>query len=221
MRDVTVPDSHRPNQGDVVEMCSAWGCNMVWDKSISGIIPLCRYHFAMAHAAWANCVDEGERVAAERRVVATSERKHMQKVRLAHVREGGPVVYYVSMPPHIKIGTSTNFRRRMREFYVQHDDLLAVEPGGRSLEASRHQQFASFRVPGTELFKQNSVLDDLVAELAAKSPDAWLAGDEIHDPTPRYEETNRELHEARLKLGLVPENVRAVDSFSWLNATSV
>ncbi len=203
MWDLTVgTDSDEP------ERCTAWGCAGLWDKTISRAIPLCLMHFAQAHAQYANSVTESVRRNAA--VDSSPQRKDLQLLKVAYRREGGPVVYYVSMPPHIKIGTTTNFRRRMREFYTQRDDVLAVEPGGRPLEASRHQQFAAFRIKGTELFEKNSVLDELIAELAARKPDPWLAADNIHNPPSPIEKVSREVYEGREKLGLVPDNAYVV-----------
>lgn len=214
MSDATPPNSFTTHRGVKVELCSAWGCNAVWSKDISGLIPLCRYHFATAHAAWANYMDATDEQMAARMASAPVEKKHMQTVTVAHDSEGGPVVYYVSMPPYIKIGTTRSFRRRMREFYTQPEDVLAVEPGGRALEASRHQQFAAFRIKGTELFSQNGVLDDLISSIASTQLDPWIAADEIHNPPALTEQVNRELYESRLKLGLIPENARLVQHWT-------
>lgn len=193
MRDVTLPDSHRPNRGDVVELCSSWGCNMTWAKDISDVIPLCRYHFAMAHAAWRNYMD------------ATAEPEKPDHERQVHWRTsdvGKPVVYYVLMYPHVKIGTTTLFPRRMKELYVQPTDYLAVEPGGRNIETSRHQQFASYRIKGTELFQRNAVLDELIAELVEKHGEPAAAADSIHFPPYEFEYVTAEVACGRVALGL-------------------
>jgi len=55
------------------------------------------------------------------------------------------VVYYIQWADRIKIGTSDNIRQRLGKLY--HDELLAVEPGDRKLESSRHSQFAEYRLP--------------------------------------------------------------------------
>ncbi len=50
------------------------------------------------------------------------------------------VVYYIRWRDQIKIGTSIN--PRMRLAALPHDEVLAFERGGRSLEQRRHAQFA-------------------------------------------------------------------------------
>lgn len=62
----------------------------------------------------------------------------------------GHVVYYVRLGnDHVKIGTTGNLNRRMRELRVANkDNLLAVERGTYTLEKHRHQQFAAYKFPG-------------------------------------------------------------------------
>lgn len=57
-----------------------------------------------------------------------------------------PVVYYILWSDRIKIGFTTQLAERLRALY--HDEVLAVEPGSRSLERRRHMQFADARVEG-------------------------------------------------------------------------
>lgn len=69
--------------------------------------------------------------------------------RMAKLEEGQPArscVYYLRFCCRIKIGTTTWLERRLSE--VQHDELLAVEPGGPELEKLRHEQFADARLIG-------------------------------------------------------------------------
>jgi hypothetical protein len=175
VQDITVPDSHRPNRGDEVELCGAWACSMIWNKTISDIIPLCQYHFAMAHAAWGNHLDRQLE-----KYPPAPDHERLVDWRVGPF--GQPVVYYVSMPPHVKIGTTKNFRRRMREMYVQPAAVLAVEPGGRDLETERHRTFATYRIKGTELFKRNAMLDELIARLAGEYGKSEEVAMDIHFP---------------------------------------
>lgn len=55
------------------------------------------------------------------------------------------VVYYALRDDLIKIGFTKQPRKRMRALRAE---LMAWEPGGRSEELRRHQQFASHRVDG-------------------------------------------------------------------------
>jgi hypothetical protein len=54
------------------------------------------------------------------------------------------IVYYIRFGDRIKIGTTSNLRQRMLSVY--HDEILAVEQGGRPEEAARHRQFARLMV---------------------------------------------------------------------------
>lgn len=138
-------------------------------------IPLCHYHFAetaMYYHRWFT-TDQHE-------MYAKRGLTHVPETTVVRQTGGGPVVYYVAMNGHVKIGTSRRFVERMRTLYVQPDDVLAIEPGGRPLETSRHQQFQSFRLPNTELFRHNGVLDELIETLAARYPFPWTAADSIN-----------------------------------------
>lgn len=46
----------------------------------------------------------------------------------------------------IKIGTTTNLLKRREA--IPHDEVLATEPGDRSVEGKRHTQFRHLRVKG-------------------------------------------------------------------------
>ena len=67
----------------------------------------------------------------------------------------GPVVYFARIGRNIKIGTTTNLRARCRKFYIGLDDILAVVPGDRRVEAAYHHRFGRSRIrtgDRTELF---------------------------------------------------------------------
>jgi hypothetical protein len=75
-----------------------------------------------------------------------------------------PLVYYVTQGSLIKIGTTTQFPRRMRSLKIR--QVLAVEPGSYALELSRHHQFAHLQIdrgrrgPPNEWFRPGN---DLIA----------------------------------------------------------
>ncbi|GAA4368819.1 GIY-YIG nuclease family protein [Agromyces bauzanensis] len=81
------------------------------------------------------------------------------------------VVYYIRYRDQVKIGTSTN--PRMRLATLPHDELLAFERGGRTLEQRRHAQFAEHRFPGTEWFAVHDALLAHVGELREGVDDPW------------------------------------------------
>lgn len=63
-----------------------------------------------------------------------------------HAVSGEQVVYYILFADRVKIGTTSNLRRRLT--HLPHDKLLAVELGGYDIEAERHQQFHDLRITG-------------------------------------------------------------------------
>ncbi|MCW4384929.1 GIY-YIG nuclease family protein [Salinibacterium sp. SYSU T00001] len=72
------------------------------------------------------------------------------------------VVYYLRFERRVKIGTSAHPRKRLAA--IRHDELLAVEPGGRALEQQRHREFAALR-EGGEWFTLTGELAEHVSAL--------------------------------------------------------
>lgn len=83
-------------------------------------------------------------------------------------------VYYLQVGERVKIGFSTNIRRRLRA-YPPESKLLAVEPGCPDVERQRHRQFEGSRTHGREWFSPSLDLMEHVAELDRK-----------HGPASRY-----------------------------------
>lgn len=54
--------------------------------------------------------------------------------------EDSPIIYYLRIGEHIKIGYSANFTIR-RRFYPPDSELLAIEPGSKAIELRRLRQF--------------------------------------------------------------------------------
>lgn len=79
------------------------------------------------------------------------------------------LVYYVQHGDRIKIGTTTNWRNRMG--VIPHDRILAFEPGWKSVEADRHEQFAQHRYGRSEWFEPHDVLWDHIIDLNDKHPE--------------------------------------------------
>lgn len=71
------------------------------------------------------------------------------------------VTYYLRYDRRVKIGTSRRPRQRLAS--IRHDELLAFERGGRSVEQQRHREFASARAGG-EWF---TLTDELRAHIAS------------------------------------------------------
>ncbi|GAA1526799.1 hypothetical protein GCM10009803_04540 [Microbacterium ginsengiterrae] len=79
------------------------------------------------------------------------------------------VVYYLRFDRRVKIGTSRRPRQRLGA--IRHDELLAFERGGRSVEAERHREFAVCR-EGGEWF---TLTDELRAHISSlrSAGDPW------------------------------------------------
>jgi len=98
--------------------------------------------------------------------------------RSARVKVGPPeslgqrgIVYYVDFGTHIKIGFTTNLRRRLASFSRPRTDVMAVEEGTLLTEAQRHAQFDNERVEGRELFAKSDRLMEHIASVAAANAD--------------------------------------------------
>jgi len=76
----------------------------------------------------------------------------------------GEVVYYIRAGKYLKIGRTVDLRRRMYH-YQPGVELVAVEPGGRVLEAQRHRQFKRLRVGKREWFLLGPELVEHVNEM--------------------------------------------------------
>lgn len=84
-------------------------------------------------------------------------------LRQAPARLVRPVVYYVRFADRVKIGTTTDLKQRLAT--VPHDELLATEPGDRTLEAERHHQFREYRIT-REWFRYAGRLRDHITALS-------------------------------------------------------
>lgn len=79
------------------------------------------------------------------------------------------VVYYLRFDARVKIGTSSQPRRRLAALW--HDELLAFERGDQTLERRRHAEFAALR-EGGEWFTAAPELLTHAAELRG-DVDPW------------------------------------------------
>ena len=78
----------------------------------------------------------------------------------------GSIVYYIRRGNLIKIGTTTNPRKRFD--VLMPDEILAVEPGGYSLETARHSQFDHLRMrPKGEYFRDEPELRQHIKDILA------------------------------------------------------
>lgn len=80
------------------------------------------------------------------------------------------VVYYLRFDDRVKIGTTANPRQRLAA--LRHDELLAFERGGRTVERHRHGQFAADRYPRTEWFRLSDPLRAHI-DVLSRSGEPW------------------------------------------------
>lgn len=81
------------------------------------------------------------------------------------------VVYYIRFKDRMKIGTTSNLRQRMSRLW--HEELLAIEPGGRARERARHSQFGAQRLESSEWFSLSPELLAHVDTLRRGADDPW------------------------------------------------
>jgi Meiotically up-regulated gene 113 len=174
---VTVQVTERPR-------CARPDCHMVPVREASSVgLPLCAEHFAELGQLFESlriAELETRQVALDHQEAALANRelevrlglqqwdinvhKSRQATRqLDELRWAGAAwqVYYMRIGDCIKIGTTRSMKKRISD--LQPDEVLAVEPGDRTVERERHRQFAHLRVRG-ERFR---VAPDLLAHIKA------------------------------------------------------
>jgi len=125
-------------------------------------IPLCEKHMREAYLHFANHIEalwdtlEEDPLAWSKRVF----RPHTEG-------PDRPVVYYMLIGHHVKIGTTRNLSARLTQ--LMPDELLATEPGGLELEKERHVQFAQWRDKGREYFLPGPDLRAHIESLGASA----------------------------------------------------
>lgn len=153
------PDCQRPVAHTVIPLCNAHyrkvGEQFLTDRVQRGrqLIERSRPDVAARKA---------ERLAQE---IERGKRNTERRLRL----EAQSVVYYVRIGDRIKIGYTTNLSQRMAALRVEPHNLLATEPGGRRLEAERHEQFADYRFGRREDFIDAQAIREHIQELQERA----------------------------------------------------
>lgn len=75
-----------------------------------------------------------------------------------------PLVYFIRNGNRIKIGTSTELKRRIRTLALRAENVALLLKGDRRLEHQLHKQFADLRIGNTEWFAYESPLTDYIAD---------------------------------------------------------
>lgn len=85
------------------------------------------------------------------------------------------VVYYIIHGNRIKIGTSMQWKNRVRG--LPHDRVLALELGNETQEHIRHKQFDHLRIAHSEWFHEADDLWDHIIKTAEDNPELTEAVD--------------------------------------------
>jgi len=110
---------------------------------------------------------ERRRAEADRAKLRAAEAETLRL--LSDFRDAGSFVYYIGCRSWVKIGKAKKPAQRLRELQTGCPlpiDVLAVEPGGRRVEAMRHREFGALRLHG-EWFKHTAGLASHVHERRA------------------------------------------------------
>lgn len=112
-------------------------------------VPICRRHAAEVYRFVQDLMLTGEVYAAS--VEPVAYRKISAAALIPRAINDMKLVYYLQLGDDVKIGMSSDLRRRLHH-YPPSARLWAVEPGGRGVERVRHQQFRHTLTGGNEWF---------------------------------------------------------------------
>jgi hypothetical protein len=79
-----------------------------------------------------------------------------------------PLVYFIRNGNRLKIGTTTELKRRIRTLALRPENVALLVDGDRRREHEYHKQFAEHRIGATEWFAYEGTLVDFVHEQAAR-----------------------------------------------------
>ena len=80
------------------------------------------------------------------------------------VRKHAPLVYFIRNGNRLKIGTTTELKRRIRTLALRAENVVLLMDGGQPLERNLHKQFADLRIGNTEWFAYDGALIDFIAD---------------------------------------------------------
>jgi hypothetical protein len=79
-----------------------------------------------------------------------------------------PLVYFIRNGNRLKIGTTTELKRRIRTLALRPENVALLIDGDRRREHEYHKQFAEHRIGATEWFAYEGTLADFVHDQAAQ-----------------------------------------------------
>jgi hypothetical protein len=83
-------------------------------------------------------------------------------------RKHAPLVYFIRNGNRVKIGTSTEVRRRIRTLALRAENVVLLLDGGKPLEREHHDRFADLRIGNTEWFAYEGALVDYIQTETAR-----------------------------------------------------
>ncbi|MFF2864528.1 GIY-YIG nuclease family protein [Streptomyces rubiginosohelvolus] len=75
-----------------------------------------------------------------------------------------PLVYFIRNGNRLKIGTTTELKRRIRTLALRAENVVLLLDGSKPLEKKLHQQFADLRIGNTEWFAYDEALIAFITE---------------------------------------------------------
>lgn len=79
-------------------------------------------------------------------------------------RKHAPLVYFIRNGNRLKIGTSTDLKRRIRTLALRAENVVLLLDGGKPLESDLHKQFSDLRIGNTEWFAYDVPLINFIAD---------------------------------------------------------
>lgn len=77
-------------------------------------------------------------------------------------RKHDPLVYFLRNGNRLKIGTTTELKRRIRTLALRPENVVLLLNGGQQLEKAFHRQFADLRIGNSEWFAYDGPLIDFI-----------------------------------------------------------
>lgn len=77
-------------------------------------------------------------------------------------RKHDPLVYFIRNGNRLKIGTTTELKRRIRTLSLRAENVVLLIPGGQPHERALHAQFADLRIGNSEWFAYEGALPEFV-----------------------------------------------------------
>lgn len=131
------------------ECCHPLCANRPWGEAP---FPICERHYAELIRHYHRYAQDATRQM--RSGTGMSDQEWSEKL------EARSKVYFIQFRDRVKIGTSTNIRRRVSE--LPYDRLIGTIPGGPKVEATWHRRFAHLRSAG-EWFRMGPDLMEAIA----------------------------------------------------------